>query len=155
MAGNYKHGQRYTRLYEIWKSMRQRCSNPNNNRYHIYGEKGIVVCKAWNRFENFFRWAMKNGYKDDLTIDRIDNCKNYEPSNCRWVTQKTQQNNRSNNRYIVYKGNSHTLGEWSDITGIKLATIWARLNSGWSAERALTTIPVIGSNQYDKMGGIT
>ncbi len=150
MAGNYKHGQRHTRLYDVWRSMRSRCGNPNNNRYDIYGGRGIAVCKEWNDFENFYSWAVKNGYNENLTIDRKDVDKGYEPLNCRWVTQRTQQNNRSNNRFVEFNGVSHTLGEWSEITGIRLATIWARLSKGWSIERTLTTTPIIGSNQYSK-----
>jgi len=150
LAGNYKHGQRHTRLYDIWRSMKSRCNNPRNNRFMLYGGKGIAVCKEWDEFENFYLWAMKNGYGDHLTIDRKDVNKGYTPSNCRWVTQKIQQNNRSNNRNIEFNGAWHTLGEWSDITGIKLATIWARLNSGWSIEKTMTTIPVIGANQFGR-----
>jgi hypothetical protein len=149
MKGNYKHGMRHTRIYNIWRSMRQRCSNPNCINYHNYGGKGITVCDEWNdSFELFYEWAKKSGYKDGLTLDRKDADGNYEPSNCRWATQKEQQNNRTNNRLIEFQGETHTLGEWSTITGIKLATIWNRLKCGWSVEDALTRKPIVGTNRF-------
>lgn len=150
MKGNYKHGMRHTRLYNIWRSMRQRCSNPKCINYHNYGGKGIKVCEEWQKdFSAFYKWATENGYKEGLTIDRKDVIGNYEPSNCRWSTYKEQANNKRNNRIIECKGISHTLGEWSEITGIKLATIWARLQKGWSVEKALETKPVVGRNQFN------
>lgn len=137
-----KHGMRNTRIYSIWRAMRQRCFDTNCKNYPKYGEKGITVCEEWaNDFCAFNNWSMANGYSDNLTIDRIDVHGNYEPSNCRWVTQKAQQNNRSNNRIIELNGVCHTLGEWSEITGIKSATIWARLKAGWTIEKTLTTKP--------------
>jgi hypothetical protein len=150
MAGNYKHGMRHTRIYNIWRSMRQRCLNPNAINFKNYGGKGISVCDEWNDFTVFAKWAMENGYQDSLTIDRLDVNGNYEPSNCRWATQKAQQNNKTSNRVIEMDGISHTLSEWSAITGVKVATIWARLNSGWSAERTLLEPVTIGKNQYTR-----
>lgn len=153
MRGNYRHGMRHSRIYNIWRSMGQRCSNPNNNRYSVYGGRGIVVCAEWKYFIGFYEWSISNGYNDGLTIDRINPNGNYEPNNCRWVTQKVQQNNRNNNRYIEFNGNIHTLGEWSEITGINLGTIWDRLKRGWSIEKTLTTTPITGNNQFSALGG--
>ena len=80
------HGQKGTRLYTIWEHMKSRCNNKNNANFKFYGGKGIQVCNEWNNsFISFMNWATLNGYVEDLTIDRIDSSKNYEPSNCQWI----------------------------------------------------------------------
>lgn len=98
-TATYKHGGGGTRLYYSWYAMVDRCNNPKNKRFHRYGGRGISVCEEWEKdFSVFREWAMKNGYSDDLSIDRIDNDGNYEPSNCKWSTAKEQANNRSTNK---------------------------------------------------------
>ena len=86
------------RLYRIWQNMRQRCNNPKHKDYRNWGSRGIRICAEWDDFKAFYDWAMSNGYADNLTLDRINNDGNYEPSNCRWATMKEQQNNRRNNK---------------------------------------------------------
>lgn len=146
---NYKHGLSHTRINNIYKSMKSKCYKENNNRYSCYGAKGIEVCPEWlgrDGLINFYNWATNNGYQENLTIDRIDTCKNYEPSNCRWSTYKTQENNKTTNRFIECNGEIHTIGEWADITGINLSTLWARLDRGWSDEDTILTPRKV--NQY-------
>lgn len=117
-----------TKLYRVWSTMKERCYNPNHIKYKNYGARGITICDEWkNSFKAFRDWAYANGYEEGLSIDRIDNNKNYEPSNCRWATMTQQANNKSTNRLIEIDGETHTMTEWSRISGIKAQTIWARL----------------------------
>lgn len=136
-----KHGLSTTKLYPIWKGIKHRCYNPNNKRFMHYGAKGIRICTEWQgNFKVFYDWAMANGYKDGLTIERIDINGNYEPSNCRWATTKEQANNKSQNHFLTYNGKTQTMAQWAEETGIKYTTLRARINDyHWSVERALTT----------------
>lgn len=94
-----------SRLYNTWCNVKSRCCNENNPRFNDYGGRGISMCKEWlNDFSAFKNWSLGNGYNDSLTIDRIDVNGNYEPSNCRWITNQQQQLNRRNNRIISYNG---------------------------------------------------
>lgn len=128
------------RLYHIWTGIKQRCFNPNEPAYSRYGGCGVIVCDEWrNDFGAFRDWALANGYADTLSLDRIDNNGNYEPSNCRWASDVVQNNNRKNNRFIKYNGETHTLADWSRITGISYYKIKNRFYSGWPAEKILTT----------------
>ena len=130
MSSGYIHGMYGTRLNHIWANMRTRCNCKTNRDYPDYGGRGIKVCEEWGEFINFHEWAMKNGYEDNLSLDRIDVNGNYEPSNCRWITMAEQQSNRRNNVFVEYKGEKHTLTEWSRITGISRSGLSYRLSIG-------------------------
>jgi hypothetical protein len=130
------HGMCFTRPHNIWRGMLQRCINKNLPCYRYYGGRGIKVCDRWQSFKNFWE-DMKEKYKDNLTINRINNDGNYEPSNCSWVTMKEQARNKRTNHFITYKGETKTLQEWADISGIRQPTIRNRLKYHWSIEDAL------------------
>lgn len=134
------HHKSNEKIYLTWQSMRKRCESPNNKNFTDYGGRGIKVCEEWrNDFQAFYDWAMANGYADNLTIDRIDVNGNYEPSNCRWVSRKIQSNNRRNNVYLTYKGETHTISEWGEIKNIKPSVLYQRKRKGWSVEKMLET----------------
>jgi hypothetical protein len=135
------HNGSNTRLFRIWQHILKRCLSSNVKNYANYGGRGITVCDDWkDSFQTFREWSYQNGYREDLSIDRIDVNGNYEPSNCRWTNAKVQANNKRNNRLIEYNGVVKTISEWADELGLKQATIKARLdNYHWSVERALTT----------------
>lgn len=119
------------RLYKIRDDIIQRCENPNNDKFHRYGERGIKIYSEWRySFPAFKEWALNNGYSDNLTIDRIDVNGDYEPTNCRWATSKVQANNKRNNVFITFNGETHTIAEWSDITGIRYGTLERRYKAG-------------------------
>lgn len=140
------HGQTNTRLFRIWYSMKRRCLSPNSDRYPYYGGRGITICDEWLSFENFYKDAMALGYADDLTIDRIDVNDGYHFTNVRFVSMQIQQNNKRNNRFITYKGETKTIAEWERKMGFSKDRLWSRLSAGWSVEEALT-IPVGGKRK--------
>ena len=133
-----KHGKKGTRLYNIWGGMKARCYRESHMWYKRYGGRGIKVCDEWlHDFQAFYDWAMANGYRDDLTIDRIDVDGNYEPSNCKWANEVEQKNNRSNNKRVEINGKIKTIAEWSTETGLKYQTVYRRYKRG---ERGLSLI---------------
>lgn len=138
-----KHGNSKHPLYGVWTMMKQRCYNPNNKSFKNYGGRGIGVCDEWkNDFNAFYSWAINNGYGDGLTIDRSDVNDNYCSSNCVWVTQQNQQNNRRNNIIIDFGGFKGTLPQWSTRSGIPYATLRKRIiDLGWDIREALS-VPV-------------
>lgn len=148
--GHVTHGDTGTRLYRIWNSMRQRVQNPKTINYSLYGGKGVKICDEWQNYEPFKKWSMLNGYNENLTLDRISSSGNYCPENCRWVTMKVQQNNRCNNHIISYAGESLTLSQWADKTGIPVKTLSRRIvDKHWPIDVALTT-PIDLSKSHKK-----
>lgn len=100
-ARHLEHGGKGSRLYNIWKNARQRCRNPKTPDFHLYGGRGVTFSPVWDDFDAFRAWALANGYRDDLTLDRIDPNGNYCPENCRWATWKEQRHNQRRSREVV------------------------------------------------------
>lgn len=151
-ARNYRHGYKtagkYAPEYSIWVNMRSRCNNPKNNRYHLYGARGIRVCRRWETdFLNFLE-DMGRRPSRNHSLDRIDNDGNYTSENCRWATRKEQCRNRRTSKFLAFKGRRKTAAEWCEIFGIKQGTLHARLKQGWTVSRALTE-PVCGFASKD------
>lgn len=126
---NRKHGKSRSRIYSIWIAMKLRCFSENDANYYKYGGRGISVCQKWigeHGFENFYKWAIENGYDDELTIDRINVDGNYEPSNCRWTTPKEQMQNTRRSRYVNYEGKIYTISELSEKLNLTYMQTWHR-----------------------------
>ena len=131
-----KHGLSGSRIENTWQDMIKRCEDKSRKCYKNYGGRGISVCEEWHDSEKFFKWAYENGYKDNLTIDRIDVNGNYEPSNCRWITKAEQARNKRTNRFFLLNGEKVTLSDISKITGIRSTVISRRLKNGMSLVEA-------------------
>ena len=127
------------RLKSIYNGMRLRCYNENNVNYKYYGGKGVTICDEWLlSFENFFDWAINNGYNENLTIDRIDSEKEYSPDNCKWSTKKEQAYNRSISVKLTLNGRTMYMTEWAEELEIDKKILSWRYNNGWSDEEILT-----------------
>lgn len=129
-------------LYQHWYAMLNRCRPENTNTKKDYFDRGITVCDDWKLdggFWAFKEWSLKNGYKEGLTLDRINNDCGYSPNNCRWTTQKEQQNNKTNNHYITYKGVTKTMKQWSESTGIGYSKLRHRIYANWDIDRVFET----------------
>lgn len=142
------HNMSKSRIYGVWRAMKKRCYRENDKEYKSYGGRGIKVCDNWkNSFLNFYNWSIENGYTEEtmlnnrnrLTLDRINNDGNYEPSNCRWVTRDEQDKNRANNFIVEFKGKQYTISELSEMCDIDRTTLYERVAFlGWSIEDAMT-----------------
>ncbi len=138
-----KHGLARHPLYFVWKSMINRCENPEDEHYKDYGGRGITVCPEWKIFMVFYNWAIANGWKKGLENDRRENNGNYESSNCRFVTRKVNCRNKRVNRIIEFKGEKKCLIEWSECLGISRSILKDRINKlKWPIEKAFTTQPL-------------
>lgn len=138
---NRKYPKGSNKLYKKWLGIKARCYYKNSPRYKDYAGRGIQVCDKWkNDFMSFYNWAINNGYKENLTIDRIDVNGNYEPDNCRWADTKIQANNKRNNHLITYNNETHTLKQWAEIFNIDYKLLHARIvKLKWDTERAFST----------------
>lgn len=137
----------YPHLYNSWCGAKSRCRNPNNKDYARYGGRGVKFSSEWEHFKPFLEWAISSGWKDGLTLDRIDPNGDYEPSNCRWATVKEQNNNRRNNYFLTVNGKTRSCRYWSDLIGIPHTTV-----SYWIAKYgedvAISKISSAMSNGY-------
>ena len=134
---NRIHHPESERLLRIWRAMLHRCYKETDEHYDYYGGRGIKVCDDWHDFEAFQKWALVNGYADNLTIDRLDGNKDYCPENCSWATMTVQNNHKSDTKWLTYKGKTQSLSDWCRELGLDYFRTKTRLNSlGWSVEDA-------------------
>ena len=125
-----KHNKSMSTIYHVYYGIKGRCYNPKNSVYRYYGGKGVTMCEDWrNDFMAFYNWAIANGYKDGLTIDRINSNGNYEPSNCRWVTQKEQNRNKKSNRFELFAGKKRCVAEIAELVGLSYSSVLERCNN--------------------------
>ena len=139
-AGRTEHGLRYDPIYGIWRGIIDRCTNPESPAWNGYGGRGITVCDRWLDVAVF---ASDMGARPSLkhSIDRIDNSKGYEPSNCRWATSKDQANNKRNNVLIVIDGVTRTMAQWSELFGCSYAAVKERKADGKTGIDLFTESP--------------
>lgn len=160
-----KHGKTNTRLYNIWSAMKHRCYNENDNHYLSYGGRGIKVCDEWlNDFQAFYNWSMNNGYKENLSIDRINNDKGYSPYNCRWADVETQTNNKQDTIKIAFNGLEYSIKQWSKILNTPYSTLVSRYHNDVDIKTLLTKkgnkclyphqVEVLGDLYHNKSAGI-
>lgn len=134
-SGRFMHGETKTNLHNRWNGIKARCLNKNNSNYHKYGAKGIKICDEWIKDYTSFRdWALTNGFSENLTIDRIDVYGNYEPTNCRWITQKEQQGNTTRNIRLTHNNRTEIAQKWDEIYGVSKGTTAKMLRNGKSVE---------------------
>lgn len=139
---NTTHGKSKSKLYQTWKNIKKRIYNKNSPDYPDYGGRGINLYKEWEQFEPFMEWALSNGYKEGLTIERKNVNKDYCPENCCWIPMKEQAKNKRTSKQIEFNGQIHILSDWSKITNIPYKTLMKRIYKlNWSVEKALTTPP--------------
>ncbi len=129
-----RHGGTGTKLHGAWHGIVQRCTDKNYQAYNNYGGRGIKLCKSWRLFKNFRAWANSSGYKEGLTIERINNNGPYSPDNCTWIPPHLQGNNKRNNRWVLHGGRKLTMSEVSRLLGVGLSTISYRLNHNLPVE---------------------
>ncbi len=143
------HGLSSTRIYNIWTGMKDRCINKSNPRWRHYGESGVEVCNEWREdFKAFYDWAVSHGYRDDLTIERIDVRKGYSPDNCRWATWAEQAGNKNNSTAVTINGETHTVAEWARIAGVSYNYLYKKY-----ASFARVACPALGCDPADILEG--
>lgn len=135
---NYSHGKSKTRLFRIWAHIKDRCNNKKNQSYKNYGARGITICDEWkNDFMSFYKWSLSNGYKKELTIERIDVNGGYNPDNCTWIKKEEQNKNTRRSVFLTYKGKTLCVAEWARKINKSKETLYSRIKKGWSIEKIL------------------
>jgi hypothetical protein len=133
------HGQSRTKEYRTWSQIVQRCCQPKNPNYPNYGGRGILLCRRWRHSFELFLLDMGPAPSVHHSINRVDNLGPYEPGNCVWATRQEQARNRRTSRLVTHGGQTRTIAEWADLTGIHSQTIRARLDvQHWPISKALT-----------------
>ena len=132
------HGLRYTPEWAARTAMIQRCTNSKVANFHLYGGRGITVCKRWLAGCKAFYEDMGPRPSNEYSLDRIDNDGDYTPENCRWATKKEQAHNRRMNRNLTFRGKTQCIAAWAEELTMNYYTLWSRLDDNWSVERALT-----------------
>lgn len=142
--GNKKHGlfNENKDLFNLWQTMKTRCENPKRENYERYGARGITICEEWHEAKVFVEWALQNGYKKGLQLDRIDNNKGYSPDNCRFVTPAENSRNRRNTKFLTVQGVTKCVAEWCREKDISQFTVywWIREKGIKYAEQRLSEI---------------
>lgn len=128
-------GESYEKIYYTWYNMISRCKKGHGEDGENYKSRGISICKEWESYENFRDWSLENGFSENLTIDRVDNDGDYEPSNCRWTTVQVQANNRRSNHNVEFNGVTKTLADWSRFLNLDYGMLRARIKYGWGTDR--------------------
>lgn len=137
---NSTHGLTNHKLYGVWKSMKSRCYTHSANQFNDYGGRGVIVCDEWkNNFINFYNWAIENGWKDGMQLDKdiLGNGMIYSPEYCLFVTPKQNSNKKKSNKYIYYNGENRTISEWADYFSISVKKLYQRLSRGWDFEKSV------------------
>lgn len=150
---NRTHGFSKTKpkLYDVHRQMMQRCYNLANKDYPNYGGRGIKVCEDWHDIGKFIEWAELSGYKDKVTIERLDVNGNYCPNNCSWIVNERQALNTRKVRLYTYRGVTKTISDWAEEYNLTKYTLKGRLNLGWDMEETLKLPPAFGRNQFRKV----
>lgn len=138
---NTTHGLKSHKLYGVWSAMKARCYNPNTSQFKDYGGRGVIVCEEWkNDFINFYKWAISNGWKLGLQLDKDIKGDGmiYSPTVCVFVNAKDNSNRRSTSKYITYNDKTQTVAEWATELNISLKNLYQRMSRGWSFEKSIT-----------------
>lgn len=139
-----KHGKSKTKIYNLWRAMKDRCQNPKNAAYKNYGGRGIKVCESWNDFSNFYADMGEPGY--GLTLDRIDNDGNYCKDNCQWTGRSEQSLNKRSAVKLTINGKTLSVSQWANKSPVAAKTIYARIKNGWPHDLA------VFSKQVSRLG---